>query len=651
MAETSQYTVSIKVVGEDALRKLQAQLGKVATQTKVLGNQQTALKATGGAFNRMGSQVQNASYQLTDFIVQVQGGTSASRAFSQQAPQLLGAFGALGASLGIVAALAPAVFQFFTGSSTTIKEAATAISDYADATQRANTGIDDLSSSYGQYAAKMRNVLEIQRQLAQYKAMEDLTAASKELQVSLGWFEGGIKAFPIIGYLERFAAVVKISVPQAELLEEKVKKLQNAKGFEAQRKQAQDLFDYMQRIAPLTDESTEAMRKLYGQVSNYLEAANRGADAAQRSANAQRDLTAATIAQTATNADLATQVRILEDQARAMENGATAANAAADATHRLTLAKATASALEDGIIDGDEQQALWDYEELLLRQTVALGRITVATKAQSEAAKASTNGTKEAEKSLKAFLGQLNKFSTPAEKAAADLDKLREYGKDFAAVLDETPELMDLYNRGLEELSIAADENKAAMKRAADSLKSSFGSAIEDGIINAAKGGKDAFKNMAESILGDIARMLIRMRIVQPLMNALFPGSFGGGVSASANGNYFPNGITGRPLTAFATGGIIGGRTRIGSNLLGENGPEAVMPLRRQNGKMGVAAAPVNVNIINNAGAEVQVSESTGNDGSKTIDVMIDSKVKEAFSSGRMDKTMRAHYGTKRVGG
>ena len=142
--------------------------------------------------------------------------------------------------------------------------------------------------------------------------------------------------------------------------------------------------------------------------------------------------------------------------------------------------------------------------------------------------------------------------------------------------------------------------------------------------------------------------MLIQIRIIKPLMNSLGGGL--GGLFGSARGNYFPDGITGRPLTAFASGGVIGSRSVVGSNLIGEAGPEAVVPLRRHNGRMGVAASPVNVNVVNNAGASVSVSESTGNDGSKSIDIMIDSKVREAFSSGRMDKTMRANFGVKRVG-
>lgn len=48
----------------------------------------------------MGMLANQAGYQITDFAVQVQGGTSAITAFSQQAPQLAGAF----AQLGIVSA-------------------------------------------------------------------------------------------------------------------------------------------------------------------------------------------------------------------------------------------------------------------------------------------------------------------------------------------------------------------------------------------------------------------------------------------------------------------------------------------------------------------------------------------------------------------
>ena len=53
-----------------------------------------------------GSKIQNASYQIQDFATQVASGTSATRAFAQQAPQLLSGFGTVGVILGTVAAIA-----------------------------------------------------------------------------------------------------------------------------------------------------------------------------------------------------------------------------------------------------------------------------------------------------------------------------------------------------------------------------------------------------------------------------------------------------------------------------------------------------------------------------------------------------------------
>lgn len=50
--------------------------------------------------------VQNASFQVADFAVQMGGGVDASRAMAQQLPQLLGGFGVLGAVLSAVVAVA-----------------------------------------------------------------------------------------------------------------------------------------------------------------------------------------------------------------------------------------------------------------------------------------------------------------------------------------------------------------------------------------------------------------------------------------------------------------------------------------------------------------------------------------------------------------
>ncbi len=74
---------------------------------------QTAIGKGGFA---MAGGLQNASYQMTDIIVQMQGGQAMGMILAQQLPQLLGGFGALGAALGVVVALgAPLVTSWLTG--------------------------------------------------------------------------------------------------------------------------------------------------------------------------------------------------------------------------------------------------------------------------------------------------------------------------------------------------------------------------------------------------------------------------------------------------------------------------------------------------------------------------------------------------------
>ena len=209
------------------------------------------------------------------------------------------------------------------------------------------------------------------------------------------------------------------------------------------------------------------------------------------------------------------------------------------------------------------------------------------------------------------------------------------------------------YQRMLEALNDAAEEAGIINRELARVIEDSLGRAIEDSIIGLAKDGKFAFKDMAVSILEDIARMIIKMKILAPLMKSL--GLSTGAPTANARGGVYLNGVgNGSPYTPYALGGIINQRTTIGSALMGEAGggrSEAIIPLRRHGGSLGVGASPVNVNVINNAGAEVKVSESSGNDGSRTIDIMIDQRVKEAMGSGGMDRVMRSRYGLRAIGG
>ena len=81
----------------------------------------------------------------------------------------------------------------------------------------------------------------------------------------------------------------------------------------------------------------------------------------------------------------------------------------------------------------------------------------------------------------------------------------------------------------------------------------------------------------------------------------------------------------------------------------GEAGPEAVVPLQRTaSGDLGVAAAPVTVNVYNSAGADVTQKVRDNSDGSRAIDIYVERKVQEVMSNGSMDRTMRSSYGLTR---
>lgn len=172
------------------------------------------------------------------------------------------------------------------------------------------------------------------------------------------------------------------------------------------------------------------------------------------------------------------------------------------------------------------------------------------------------------------------------------------------------------------QLSQAIDENARKQADAADKAKSfneglkrslqdyyssiqDFGGAVgnviagtfkglEDQLVNFVTTGKANFAELARSILADMARIAIQQAVIRPLLGGVM-GLFGIPLP-NANGNVFAqNGVV-----PFANGGIVdkptlfkfanGGAGRLG--LMGEAGPEAIMPLRRgRDGKLGVVAA------------------------------------------------------------
>jgi len=195
--------------------------------------------------------------------------------------------------------------------------------------------------------------------------------------------------------------------------------------------------------------------------------------------------------------------------------------------------------------------------------------------------------------------------------------------------------------------------------------------------------GKASFTDLANSIIKDLMRIAIKQAIIGPIANgigSLFGGlfNFGGGAMSSAKSaiqsgvsataavanihlahggvlsglHGYSNQIVNRPtlfsygsqLTKFAKGGV-----------MGEAGPEAVMPLTRTaSGHLGVRSdsgnAPIVNVVINNAtGQQASQQTKTDNQGNKSIEVMIgDMAAQQMMKTGTaLNKAARSFSGVE----
>ena len=123
--------------------------------------------------------IQNASYQIGDFAVQVGAGVSPATALAQQLPQLLGGFGAVGAVAGALVAIgAPLAAAFLTAGEEagTLSERLDALDD---AMRRANEIGDIMKLSQAELAEKFAGTSEQVRTLVasmREAALSDLNA-------------------------------------------------------------------------------------------------------------------------------------------------------------------------------------------------------------------------------------------------------------------------------------------------------------------------------------------------------------------------------------------------------------------------------------------------------------------------------------------
>lgn len=255
----------------DVLRELQVQYAVTDNATRGwLGGM------SGGVH-----QVQNFGYQIGDFAVQVASGQNAVMALSQQLPQLLGGFGAIGAVAGAATAILGAVWMSMgAGKSASEKLNASidkvtgSIGEMRDLSSSLSfDGLDNLAERYGQVDARVINLINNQR-------MYNEMLASAELKNSIAALsEFGTGRWYDVGISDAASAVLKlrsafdVTKVEAEGLRDAFIAVGNARGPEAQVEALERVASYLSEILSTSEEVTSEQLETYKGVLDAVDAA------------------------------------------------------------------------------------------------------------------------------------------------------------------------------------------------------------------------------------------------------------------------------------------------------------------------------------------------------------------------------------------
>jgi len=205
---------------------------------------------------------------------------------------------------------------------------------------------------------------------------------------------------------------------------------------------------------------------------------------------------------------------------------------------------------------------------------------------------------------------------------------------------------------------------------------------MADAIVKFAQTGKLSFSGLIDSMLVDLIRFELRAQMsalysatggarglmsmfTGPSMTAQTSTLTGGtgnasGVSTQAAlGKAYDNGVQMFAKGGSFTNSIVDSPTLFkfakGTGMMGEAGPEAIMPLRRgPDGSLGVQAqggggSNVSVNVINNSSSQATTSETTDSRGNRQIEVIIgDMTASEVSRSGSSSqKALKSTFGVQ----
>ena len=532
--------------------------------------------------NQLGVATQQAGYQIGDFLVQIQSGTNPIVAFGQQATQLVGVLPLVAGQLGLTTKAAIALsaglgigIPLFTA----IAAVVGTFAYEAFSASKANEAFEETMKSLKEETEAA--ALEIERlnrglaTTAQAQADTKIRALRDEVERLRVAAENA----DVEGYA--FAAEALRDAEAKLALAEK--ELQLSKDTLAQEKARSD---YEKFRADMLERSVSASQALLDETAAAVAAVQ---EVGERVKKLEEEY-GKTVVQAALLAGLD------------IEKGINlAAIAASNLSSEMKAALASALGLADlavkyNMFEGSAGAGM--LRRYGGRGTVSDKDPVVGETGESiykEPPKTRGGGSKadplaaliEEQRQRKILLGLTGEQRTLQEAIFQVTNKLGDATKTMS---NAQIEALAKENLMLEQQEKLYEEKISKQQEIANLLQSSMETAFMS-IVEGTQSAKDAFKQMA----ADIIKELYRVLVVQQMVGSFKSG--GGGILGSIFGALQADGGVwkgGSQVQAFANGGIVGGPTMFPmsggkTGLMGEAGPEAIMPLKRgANGKLGV---------------------------------------------------------------
>jgi hypothetical protein len=659
---------------------------KASQNASVAMNQYGTVSGLAGKkLNTFNMKIQQGGYQLQDFAVQMQGGTSFFTAFAQQGSQFAGVFGPTGAVVGAVIAIGSAVagmaYKAYSGAEE-VKTLSDQIEDLASAfdllestsmsgfTDGLNTGVSEVIVKYETLLAKMNEVAEFRRAEAMSKITETIAPQSKilagktdlaqqmysERLVSGGNAKGrtsGASTQMLLALKDEVnirKAILSIQGKTkpivAENLDIAIRSLETQGLLSTElRNQLVDFADQfglqsaIKGVVEDAQAASEAEIKYSEHMAKFVESyqkdklefARKGVEQQIRLGNRLQDEAEKRAAEGLKNyldtkeEEKTAQEKYSEDTAKLARMGV---QQQIDLENRL---EAEAADRAVAFVE-DWKKAFGTVVHLsgLAAENMMkyAGRGTTSTKKIDDGITAPTkdktlSGTKL--KDLEAeFIARSNAFRLGESELSLYEQqlKIKQALGDYSKLYTEE-ELFGIAQRF--EARAKEDQQLQDLRDRNEELANTIASSFEDSfmsIVDGTSSVKDAFRSMALDIVKHLYKVLVMQQMINSIGGAMSGSSnatiakIGGGLESykAANGAAFSGGN----VIPFASGGVVGSPTYFGmgggqTGLMGEAGPEAIMPLKRgPDGKLGVATTSnsQSVTVVQNINVSTGVQQT-----------------------------------------